>query len=768
MVYRLSILLVIIFFFAIAAKSQSSKKEMLHSDKKTNDTLIAPIVELKSLFENDTLIDRLLAMREIQSVRSEMNSSLKKLKSLELITKLNNTLKKTDKLKNIYKSTVVNLSYFKTNTPDSIINSNDFLNANVSFNVNMLNIPLSVQTSAVIEDGKLRTDFSYTNVRFDWEQYQDKTKQKLSANALKEYFKVDQLTQQLKINKLDSTALLNDVKFTLYNSIINHPKVIQLKYQVAHELDSLTNTIDSTQKAKSQKCIDSLNIVKERLQKFEKQYEMLWEKRKEMFAKIEDLKLRLTNAEQEINNLSDINYLKKKALSYKKYKRIDLKDKLMLNTKGLDLGQIGVDEQEFTIKNQLLNGVKYEYESGRNSWGFIVGNSRLRSLNTPVLFNPFQKTILGRQFLYFKYGYVTADSSEVQFRILNVHKTSDSLFRGQLTPGYNTVLSVGHDKKLSKTWSILTDVAYSNLRENWLEHTQKAQRFHDDIAASSSLFWLHKEVLKLGLGYFYVGNHFVTYGNDFLLNNRNGLKFDAQGVFFQKKISLKASVKTGFLNDASIVGLSQSSVTQMSGEINWQMTKNGSVQFQYTPNTITQIIRSADGIRGYDYKTNIYVLSGVFNYSIQKKRQSTYIILSNLNQQVDFFDSLRFNQSMFANIRHESFISNKSSIVVSSNIGFKEDFNTIQTGLIQTDLRTPIGKNTRVIIGLQAVKKTTDISWRGGLVSNLSFTFNKVFNIRCGIIYRQKPRGNTLARNNQNDQNNQNEWIGNTSMTMQF
>ncbi len=54
MVYRLSILLVIIFFFAIAAKSQSSKKEMLHSDKKTNDT--APNQTEHSYMKNPSLI----------------------------------------------------------------------------------------------------------------------------------------------------------------------------------------------------------------------------------------------------------------------------------------------------------------------------------------------------------------------------------------------------------------------------------------------------------------------------------------------------------------------------------------------------------------------------------------------------------------------------------------------------------------------------------------------------------------------------------------
>ena len=273
------------------------------------------------------------------------------------------------------------------------------------------------------------------------------------------------------------------------------------------------------------------------------------------------------------------------------------------------------------------------------------------------------------------------------------------------------------------------------------------------------MFLAHKTVFKIGLGYFYVGSHFITYGNDFLLNNRNGLKVDAQTALFKNKLKVNMSLKTGFLNTPSVLGLSELVAVQMTTDVFWQMTKNGVIQFQYAPNTLTQTYSNSNlNGRGFDYKTNIYVLSGIFNYQIGQNKQSTFVMLSNFNQQVDYFDSLRFNQTFFTNIRHESAITDKSSWVVSSNVGFGNGLSTVQTGLIQSDVRMQLGKKWRVVAGLQAVKRTTDIAWRGGGVTTISFNFNRM-SLRGGLIYRKALADNRLIKD---------EWIGNTAMTISF
>lgn len=708
----------------------------------------------KNVLDSDSLLTQLFQIKGLEQIRTEAQSSLKSLKSMVLFDRMNNTVKKAKNLKSVYHSTIVNVNYYGTNLSDSAIGSKDFLNANAQFNLKVFDIPFSVQTSAVFEQGKLRTDFSYTNIQFNWGQYRESIQQKISTNALKDYFKVDDITEQFKLNKLDSTTLMTDAKFTFYNTVINHPRVKELKYQVESQLDSFLHQRDSLCMSNVQKYIDSLSGLKQTLQKFEQKYDALWQKKVELFGTMEQLKSKLSTAEQELNKLSNPEYLKKKAMQSR---NIGLKDRLMLNTKGLDFGQFGADEDDFTLKNQLLNGVRYEYEGRKNNYGFIAGNSRLRGLETPVFYDPFQRLLLGRQFVYFKYGYITSDSSCVQFRILNVHRTNDTLFGGGLTANYNTVLALSYEKKLSKKWSILTDVAHSSLSGGLLSNVEQPQRIFDDLAVSSSLFMTYQKAFKLGVGYFYVGNHFITYGNGFLLNNRNGLKLDAQASVFKNKLKLKASVKTGFINDPSVLGLSQSNITQITGDINWQVSKSGSIQFQYSPNTIVQSY-STDRAKRYDYKTNIYLLSSIFNYKIGQNRQSTVVVLSNLNQQVDYFDSLRFNRSLYTNIRHESFITSKSSIVLSSNLGFLNSFNAVQTGLIQSDFRFQISKKCRVTTGLQVAKRLTEDYWKGGGVSNLTFNLNKL-NIKIGAIYRKQLYGSIPVKD---------EWIGNTSMTMRF
>jgi hypothetical protein len=751
MSYRLAIVFLLL-YGSVAATGQSLIKNV---PTHTTGTATTYLHQIAALTANDSVLQQLFKLSGLEQIQADAVASLDKVKSVKLLNKLNNTVKKVKEVKGVYQSTVMNVNYYGTNRRDSFASGNEFMNANAQFNLKAFNIPFSVQSSAVFEQGRLRTDFSYTTVQFNWAQYQETLREKISVNTLKDYFPVDQLTNQLNMGKMDAETLMNDAKFEAYNALINHPKVQALKFKVQHELDSFANHTDSLVKSRAQKQIDSLGNIKQYIQQFEQTYETLWTQRKQIFSSIEALKAKLSDAEREVGNLTNPDVLKKKALQYKHF---NLKERLALNTKGLDMGQLGVDEDDFTIKNQLLNGIRYDYEGEKKSLGFIIGNSRLRPLESPIYYNPFHKTLLGRQFVYLKIGTITPDSGRVSFKILNVHKTNDTFFGGAFTPNYNTVVGISYDKKISKNWSVVTDFAYSNVRGDLLSAVERPQKFSDDLAASSSLFWAHKTILKIGLGYFYVGSHFITYGNDFLLNNRNGLKVDAQTVLFKNKLRLNMSLKTGFLNDPSVLGLSQSVAVQMTTDVNWQMNKNGVIQFQYSPNTMTQTYGNANNGRGYDYKTNIYLLSGIFNYQIGQNKQSTFVMLSNLNQQVDYFDSLHFHQTFFTNIKHESAITDKSSFVVSSNLGFGDVFSTVQTGLIQSDVRMQLGKKWRVIAGLQAVKKTTDMTWRGGGVTNISFNFNKM-SLRCGVIYRKALADNSSIKD---------EWIVNTAMTVSF
>lgn len=744
-------------FFPILFISQQLKGQIWDKNKMSNynnnraDSLFLTLIKNK-----DTLLNQFLDIGIIEKIQSDAIAAVKKSKSLDLFNKLDNTLKKNQFLKDVYQSTMLSSSYYVTNRTDSLSKENDFANVVARFNLKVFDIPFSVHTSLIMESGRLRTDFSYTNIQFNIEDYKKSIQQKVSINLLKDYFRSNTMLKDFQLTRIDSATLINDLKFEAYNSIVSNPRLQALKYEIHKEIDSITNKTDSLLRYKYQSYMDSLNYLKDNIEKIEKQYELLWDKRKETYKQIENLKERLETANEDIKRLTDINYLKSKA---SQIKNIGIKDKLMLNTKGLDIGQFGADEDDFTIKSQLLNGVRYEYESKKNELGVLIGTSRLRGIDMPLYYNPFQKTLLGRQFVHIKYGYKTSDSSRIIFRILNVHKTQDSILKGQTSAEYNTVIGLTYEKTLLKRVALKSDCAYSSLRGSFLSNPEKEERSQlGDIALSSSIFWNTKQGFKLGIGYFYIGRSYITYGNDFLLNNRNGLQLDLSANTLNNRLKAKFGFKAGFLNDPSVLGLKKSVVYQMIGELNWFLTKQSYIQAQYSPNTITQLYGHTDSVKQYDYKTNMYVISGLFNYKIGGNRQITLVAISNINQQVDYFDSLKVTNTLYSNIRHEYHITDKSNIVLNSNIGLGEGLSQIRTGLLQTDIRLQIHKRCKVAAGLQIIKKTIEPVWKGGLVSNINMLLGKI-SLKVGLIYR-KP---LISYNSIKD-----EWIANSAISLIF
>jgi hypothetical protein len=765
---------------------------------------------LNSIVDTDTLIRDLTDMINLNSLTNEFKEVKKQVASLGLFSKFEKAVEKVKNFKNVYRSTDVQINYYRTNEVDSFTFQNDFLNANVSLNLKIGTLPFSMQMSTIMEQGKIRTDFSYANLRLDIASYQEDLKQRISVQSLRDKFDFNQLTDKIRLNPKDASVLKNDAQFNLYNVLITHPKVLSIKQKIEDKLDSITKSIDTVLSNKlliikdtfvqkqlfsewnktqwrdsitgelQTNIIEKLDILKSSYlninadsisekkglieglmkakkvyNKFEKQYENLWEERKKIIDKIEQLKTKLIDTESNLKQLSDVKNFKEKALNSK---YLSLKDRIVLNVKGFEVGQIGVDENDFTMRFKVIDGIKFDYENKNRSWGILYGNTRIQNFETPVYISAFQRSTLGRTFLYAKFAYTTRDSGIININVLNAQKTQDTLLNGLLTSNYNTVFNVGYEKKLTKGLGVQTEVALSNIRKEMSFSTNEGfEKFDDNIAASATMYWSKNSKFNIGLGYYYIGNRFVTFGNDFLISNRNGLKVNFKSSFFKEKLNFKIEFKQGFLNTPSVLGLSQSSIIQTTAEMNWLVSRQGSLSFQYIPNTLTERPLNRDG-RGYDYRTNIYILTGNFSYEIGHKKQISLFSISNLNQQIDFFDSLRVNQTEYINIRHESFFTKTSSISLNSNAGLSENFD-IKTGFNQLDIRLKIAKNIKLVAGIQLVKRIGDLDWRKGIVTNINCQFKKGLIMRLGVIYRRKSGESYNSRN---------EWIGNSSISMQF
>ena len=764
-----------------------SAKVSAPTGTKRNDYLSKMVYAAVS---GDTLWKQLANMDELKGVMNDLVTK-EKMPLMGEFSKADKWLQQVKNLKKIYTSTVVNTSYYATNAVDTTPPvrgiaplPSDFMNVNLALNLNLGGLPFSLQSSVVLENGVFKSDFSYTHLQFDVNKYKQDWQSKLSQKQLEKTFNFDGITEGVKLNRLDSSVLSRDMAFTLYSGVMNNPKVGQLREQLLVKIDSvktkylreflpkgdslkldslknipLTDTAfwQSKLTRVAQKEVDSLAKKQVVLNQVLSKYDSLWEKRKGDRQKLEALRSKFSNLEANMKKYENVDSLTKELL---KSEGLKWKDKVMLKVKGLETGQFGVDEHEFLLKNQLLNGFKLDYQDKKREWGIIIGQSRLQALNAPIFYNPFQRLTLGRSVMMLKMSQLLRDSSKLTFRLMNVHKTQDSLFQGSLTPNYNSVLGIGYDRKLSKNWGFETDIAFSNVRETAIisnENAQATPLSNRHWAASTQVNWQRFEALSLGLGYYYVGNGFYTFGNDFLINNRNGIKANLKSSLFKQKIKLDIEFKRGVLNAPQQVGLSQSALMQMRGSIAWLFGKNQSLQFQYMPNTMTERQVKSDG-RGFDYTTNIYLVVGNFNYNVGKMTQKTLVMLSNVNQQIDFFDSIKVAKTSYVSLRHEAVLGKTSSIIFKMNGGLSA-LGEVQTGQIQGDARFLVAKKCQLTLGLQRIKKRIEPSWRTGIVGQMNLKLSDKLVARAGIIYRGKNKEKGILTD---------EWIGNAALTMQF
>lgn len=424
-------------------------------------------------------------------------------------------------------------------------------------------------------------------------------------------------------------------------------------------------------------------------------------------------------------------------------------------------GRFSTDEDEFTIKNQLLAGFKFETEINHKTFGVIYGTGAYAAFNSPVFYNPFQQAALGKRFIQLKYGFTTPDSGKIVFRFMNAHRTSDTSFNTFYNSPDNSVLDATYSKDFGKRFGIVTAIAYSHLGENigFSDETSTNPTFINRVATSGTLYYAVSKSSKIGLGYYYIGSDFATFGNDFLVNNRNGVKLDGKIGLFKNKLSLKGEVRYGKPNNANLSGLSESALTQISTEASWNMGKGNFVQFRYMPNNFTQ--NTARGDNRVDYRSNIYLLTGSFNYKAVGLKQYTNITFSNINQQAQFFDSLKINQTSYLGLNQRLVLNTQNSVDFKSQFGYTAETHQISSGYVQLNDNFSVGKNYKFTSGLQASKRVGEQAWRMGITANSSLNLGRFLHLNTGIIYRLKPLNETT-------QDSKPEWLLNTSATLMF
>lgn len=719
----------------------------------TGDT--SSIHLIRQALVDDSIFSNLFNAIHMDSVQADIYKDFQKSEGVQLLKQFNGIVKQKSVFEKIYRSTTVNLNHYYT-SEDTLQQNNTFINANVSASFNFLGMPLTGQFSAVFLNDTWQSQWSSGGINFDITQYKQAILEKLSMNEMKKHFSCNAGLPEMHLKNLDYEVLLTDAKFTAYNAVINNPKFSQIKYDVTKKIDSIIALKDSSFHISSTK--DSLMQIQQRLMAFEQKYQNIWDQRGQYVSQAVELKNKLQKIEGNLTKLKDPEFIKN---FVGKSKVLSLKEKLMYYTKDLSMGKFSVDEDEFTIKNQLLTGFKFETELPRKTFGIVVGSGAYTAFNSPIFYNPFQQASLGKRFVHIKYGFTTLDSGKIIFRFMNAHRTSDTAFNTVFNAPDNSVVDISYLKNIGKRIGIVTSVAYSHTGDNigLGDEGTYSTGFLSHVAATGTLYYDMNKYSKLGAGYFYYGSDFSTFGNDFLVNNRNGVKADVRLSLLKNKLTLKVDIRYGKPNNAALNGVSQSTLQQIMTEVNWNLGKGNFVQFRYMPNTFTQ--NNMSGINTVDYRSNIYLFTGNFNYKTLGLKQFTNLTFSNINQQVQFFDSLKVNQTTYVGLNQRCILNELNSLDFRSQIGYSSEQQQINTGYLQINDNFTIGKNYKFSSGLQASKRISEAAWRLGLTANTSLNLGKLLNLNTGLIYRFKPLNEAV-------QNSKSEWLVNSSATLMF
>ena len=750
---KLYILVGIVFFALITnwAKAQAISEKL--KTFVTVDTSSVHII--KQTLEGDSIFSNLFNVIRMDNVQADIYKDFQKSEGAQLLKQFNGIVKQKNVFEKIYRSTTVNVNYYYT-SEDTLQQNNTFMNANVSTNFNFLGMPLTGQFSAVFLNDAWQSQWSSGGINFDITQYKQSILEKLTLNEMKKHFTYNAGLPDVHLKNLDYEVLLTDAKYTAYNAVINNPKFSEIKYEVIKKIDSIIASKDSSFHISSTK--DSLLRIQKRLLDFEQKFQNIWDERGKYAAQAVELKNKLQKIEGNLTKLKNPEFINK---AVGKSKILSIKEKLMYYTKDFTIGRFSVDEDEFTIKNQLLAGFKAETELPNKVFGVVVGTGAYAAFNAPVFYNPFQQASLGKRFIHLKYGFTTPDSGKIVFRFMNAHRTSDTALNTLFNASDNSVVDAYYYKSIGTSMGLVTSIAYSHTGDNFGLGDEGTYNtgFFSHVAATGTLYYNLNKYSKLGIGYFYYGSDFTTFGNDFLVNNRNGVKADVRIGLLKNKLSLKAEIKYGKPNNAALNGLSQSTLQQISTEVNWNIGKGNFVQFRYMPNTFTQ--NNTSGTNAVDYRSNIYLLTGSFNYKTFGLKQFTNVTFSNINQQVQFFDSLKINQTTYVGVNQRTVLNEKNSIDFKSQIGYASELHQINTGYLQVSDNFAFGKSYKFSSGLQASKRVSEEAWRLGLTVNSSLNLGRFLNLNTGLIYRLKPLNETT-------QNSKPEWLLNTSATMMF
>lgn len=602
-----------------------------------------------------------------------------------------------------------------------------FTTVNVNAGLEVGGIPLQASGSTILKNGILQEDFSTVSLRFDAQAYKEQLFNKyLPVREWKDL--MDEQLNVFDFTPEELQGLKDELLFELYRRLMNDPRIQELQQEINTTIDSLEQQLDTTITTVKDSIKAKYGIATEQLKKIEEQYNKYWEIKKSIdnYKDLKAIKAKIKAVREEWEKELDPEYQLNRLL---KSGQLKAKEKWLAMTAGLEVGQFVLNQDEFTINQMSVAGVRYQYQKGQYFGEVAYGKQYQKALYNPLFNVPIANPLSGRHF-WLATGGLVAEKQGLSVTALyaNDRDEPDSLFT---FPKHNLVLATQGYQEIGKGLLLEGNIAISQGGLGQVDGLNEIGRGQQaEKIATEFLLVKEGRLGTIGAGYFYTGRQFISLGNPYLLIGRQGLSTKLSTSWWEDRMSMNITGKYGWsLNgEADPNGFTE---WQVKGELSLKVGKNSTITGQFIPNTLNQ----NSGEENFQSRSNIFALQGFFLHQLKNNRLLSALSFTNLKTDYAIGDSLRNDGRLYLYGRESLNMVAGKLVNLTYRIGGKK-VNNIDDYLLQVDYDFPI-KTMRVKLGTQLLRTPFAAEWQGGLINRINLPLGKLGAVEWQMTYQR-------------------------------
>lgn len=407
----------------------------------------------------------------------------------------------------------------------------------------------------------------------------------------------------------------------------------------------------------------------------------------------------------------------------------------------VDIGNYCIEGTPFTIKDTPYNGLYIAAQPNKQEYRIAYGKQL--ALNNFITTIQPESQYSGVEMLYS--GFVRKDEqgSRIMANLIRFIKKPTAE-----EPAYNInndILSISSDQYLSKIFKMTSELAYAHTAltpGNVTTDYNGLFNFSWDKMAADLKLEISPEKLpfKISGGISHIGSKYFTFGNPYLLLNRNAINTSFEANIFKKRLRINVGLsKTVSTNDT----LSTVPMRQLlwNADVRYGFKSGAFIAFKYAPFSILQGSAQTDILSN---TANIYLAQSVLPHKILKKEAQLLIMGSNFNNNLMYGDTLQISNAWFTSLNEQVLINENWQASISGNLGYNIDkFSWEQTYTVNSTL---IKSDKSLALGLHMHKSSVG-TWRPGVNIAIKTPILKKGEVGLFFLYRTEMKN--VFKNNE-------------------